>query len=403
MVARSASFGGSPSPKDWMGALSQQLDATTNSKLTHGNSFQLMVDGEQALPQVLGGLDSAKKSICYETYNFLPGDKVASQVADHLIAAQQRGVQVRVVVDAFGARELPLHQNATIQKMIAAGVQVQSYNPIDSISDVIPNRNHRKDIVIDGQTAMIGGMNTAEQWMGGPDVKGRWHDLFSKVQGPAVQQIANGFADSWKASGGAAFDPASLGGPGKSAPGNVPMRVITHVPGKDENIHAAYLAMIDHAQGSINVENSFPIEQDVEDALIGAAQRGVNVRYVVGSDQGVLGDVNRDRFQRMLDAGVHLYVYPTRVHTKALSVDGQVCTIGSSNVDAVSLQRNREIVNLIQDPATTQRFDQQVFDRDVIGDPQGAKTLELPQQLHDSAWTKLKDGILGTIWPASLQ
>ena len=403
-TATSASFGGTPAPApNWMQSLSNQLDATTHSKVTQGNSMQLLVDGEQALPQVLAGLDSAKKSICYETYNFLPGDPVAEQVADKLIAAQKRGVQVRVVVDAVGAREFPLHSNKTVQRLIAAGVQVKSYNPIDSISDADPNRDHRKDIVIDGSTAFIGGMNTSAQWMGGPEVKGRWHDLFSKVQGPATQQIANAFASSWTASGGSPFDVASLGAPSQKPAGDVPMRIITHVPGKDQNIRAAYLGLIDHATKSINVENSFPMEDDVMDALCGAAQRGVNVRYIVGSDQGLLGDANRTRFQTLLDAGVHVYVYPTRVHTKSMSVDGKVCTIGSSNLDTIALSHNREIINLIQDPKTTAQFDQAVFDRDVVGDPQGAKTLELPKQLHDSVWTRLADGILNAVWPASLQ
>jgi cardiolipin synthase len=402
-TAQSTSFGGTPRPQNWMQTLSNQLDATTGSKVTQGNSMQLLVDGEQALPQVLAGLDSAKKSICYETYNFLPGDPVAEQVAQHLIDAQKRGVQVRVVVDAVGARELPFHSNPTVQKLIAGGVQVKSYNPIDSISDLDPNRDHRKDVVIDGQTAFIGGMNTSAQWMGGPDVKGRWHDLFSKVQGPATQQIANAFATSWTASGGTPFDVSSLGAPATKPAGDVPMRIITHVPGQDQNIRSAYLGLIDHAQKSINVENSFPMEDDVMDSLCSAARRGVNVRYVVGSDQGLLGDANRTRFQTLLDAGVHVYVYPTRVHTKAMSVDGQVCTIGSSNLDTIALSHNREIINLIQDPKTTAQFDQAVFEKDVVGDPKGQKTLELPRQLHDSIWTRLKDGILNAIWPASLQ
>ena len=404
-VKQSASFGGTPVKQDWMASLSSQLDQTTNSKVTQGNSFQLYVDGENTLPHILDGIDSAKRSICYETYNFLPGDKVAEQVADHLIAAKQRGVDVRVNVDAFGSREFPLHDNPTVKRLQAAGVQVQSYNPLDSIKDADPNRDHRKTVLIDGQTAFIGGMNTSEPWMGGPNTPGRWHDIFSKVQGPAVQNIANAFESSWEASGGKPFDVSSLkgGDPVPDKPGTVPMRVITHVPGKDENIRSAYLAMIDHAQTSINVENSFPLENDVRDALVAAAKRGVDVRYVVGSDQGLLGDANRNNFQQLLDAGVHIYVYPTRVHTKSISVDGQVATIGSSNLDGIALSHNREIIDMIQDPATVKSFDQQLFDKDVVGDSQGRKTLELPKQLHDSVWKKLADGVLGTVWPNSLQ
>ena len=100
---------------------------------------------------------------------------------------------------------------------------------------------------------------------------------------------------------------------------------------------------------------------------------------------------------------MHIYVYPTKVHTKALSVDGQVCTFGSSNVDEVSLQRNREIVALVQDPKFTGELDARLFDRDVVGDPQGQPTHELPKKLGLPLLERWRDAVLTGIWPKSLQ
>ena len=171
----------------------------------------------------------------------------------------------------------------------------------------------------------------------------------------------------------------------------------------DENIRATYLALIDRAQKSINVENSFPMEDDVVDALAAAAQRGVDVHYVTGAHEGILGFEAQTRFHRLLDAGVHVYVYPGKVHTKAVSVDGAVATVGSSNLDSMSLARNREVIAVFEDAAQAQRIDAAVFDKDIVGDSTGKKTLELPKKLSATVWTKLGEAVLGGVWPASLQ
>lgn len=400
-VQRSASFGGTPVKVDAAARTSAELDRVTGTKLIPGNSVQFLVDGENAFPEIVKGLDGASKSICYETYNLLPNDPVSSQLVDHLIAAKARGVDVKVQLDAFGAREFPLVGNALVDRLKKSGVEVQFFNPIDGIGDLNPKRDHRKTIVIDGSSAFVGGMNSAEQWMGGPEVKGRWHDVFAKLQGPAVQEVAKSFVQSWTASGGKAFGVGGAGAPATA--GKVPMRIISHVPGKDRNIEAAYLALIDNAQQSINVENTFPLDEAIKDALISAAQRGVRVRYIIGTGQGILGEATEGRLQELLDAGVEVYAYPDRVHTKALSVDGRFATVGSSNLDAISMDHNREIISLIEDPATVQQLDQALFDRDLVADSQGRKTVRLPSKLSEPLWDRLKDGFIRGVWPGGLQ
>lgn len=379
--------------------LSNALDAATGTTATQGNQLQTSIDGEHALPAILAGIDSAQKSVTYESYQFVGGDPVTNEVADHLIAAHNRGVDVRLVVDAFGSRVLPLHDNATVNRLRAAGIPVQVYDPLDGPDDLAFHRDHRKTIVIDGQKAFVGGMNTGSEYMGTPDVPKRFHDLMMQIQGPAVSQIAVGFADSWKAAGGG--DLPAFETPPAAAPiaGGLPTRIIEHVPGGPENIDGGYLALINNAQSRINVENSYPMRSDLVDALCAAAKRGVDVRYIVGSNEGLLGDAARANYQKLLDAGVHIYAYPDRIHTKSISVDGAVCSVGSCNVDDVALSRNREVVAMVEDPAFTQQYDANLFDRDVLGDPQGRKTVELPRKLDDSLWQKILDGTLNDLWP----
>src|SRR6185437_10207147 len=130
------------------------------STLTEGNRVGLYVDGQNALPQILSSIDSAKTSICYETYEFDKSGTTVDQVVNHLIAAKQRGVDVRVSADAIGGRDFLVSKNPELARLKAAGIPVQLYNPVNSLQDLDVHRDHRKSIVVDGQTAWVLGMNT---------------------------------------------------------------------------------------------------------------------------------------------------------------------------------------------------------------------------------------------------
>jgi cardiolipin synthase A/B len=402
-VDQSKSFGGTPGSADPYEKLSKKLDRVTGTQPSVGNKIELLVDGPAALPRILDGIDQAKKSVCYETFE-LHDDEVGNEVADHLIAAHERGVNVRVLADAVGSRHLPMVANKTIERLRAAGVDVRIYNPIDSVNDLVDfSRDHRKSVILDGSAAFIGGMNTGDEYMGSPDeVKGWRHDLFSRFEGPAVKDAAKDFADSWAAAGGAAIPESELQGDNAPRSDGVKMRVVAHVPDNDADIRAAYLSMIDAAQDHVNVENSFPMTPDLVDALCAAAQRGVKVNYIVGSNEKLLGMVAKKNYGRMLDAGVGIYIYPTPIHSKAVSVDGKMASIGSSNVDNVALDRNREIVALVEDPAWVADFEKRVFDADVVGRPDGSKTRKLAH-VEGSAIERLGDGLLAAVWPDTFE
>ncbi len=404
-VERSASFGGTPgAPADPNLVLSAKLDKLTGTKPSEGNDIDLLVDGEQARPKIFAAIDNAKRSICYETFEF-HDDELGNEMADKLIAASQRGVKVRVLADAFGSREMPLLHNKVIARMREAGVDIRIYNPLDEISDITDiSRNHRKSITVDGSLAFVGGMNTGDEYMGDrEDVKEGWrHDLFTQFQGPAVKDAAKNFADSWAASGGRAIPDEDLMGDKAPREDGVKMRVVAHVPKEGEIIRAAYLAMIDSAKDHINVENSFPMTYDLVDALAAAAERGVRVRYFVGSDEGLLGIAAKKNYKRLLDAGVEIHVYPTKIHSKALSVDGRMASVGSSNVDNVALQRNREIVAIVEDPKWVADFETRVFDKDLEGPGGDLKTRQL-KNIEGSRLERLRDGAIAAVWPDTIE
>ncbi|HVE87305.1 MAG TPA: phospholipase D-like domain-containing protein [Myxococcales bacterium] len=403
-IARSSSFGGKPGADDWSKRMDGLLDRLTGTRATDGNKITPLVDGDAAFPEVLKTIDGAKRTLYYETFEFHgDNEQVSREVVDHLIAAKQRGVTVRVATDAFGSGEIPFKHNAALDRLRKAGIEVTSYNPIDSVQDLDIHRDHRKVIVADNQTAFVGGMNTGDAYMG-KDTPWRLHDVFARVQGPAVKDVVSAFYDSWAKSGGSKVpDAEKVVPPAPESPDGVRARIVTHAPHEDQNIRAAYLAMFDNAKERINVENTFPMSGDLVDSLVAAAQRGVEVRYVVDPSTGLKADIVHNNFQRMLDAGVHIYVYPGPIHTKAISVDGKLASVGSSNVDNMALYRDREIVAMVEDPDFVKRFDAQLFDRDVVGKADGQKTMELPKKLDTPFWTRLRQWAVAFVTPDSYE
>jgi cardiolipin synthase len=191
--------------------------------------------------------------------------------------------------------------------------------------------------------------------------------------------------------------------PAPQDPDGVRARIVTHAQDEDRNIRAAYLAMFNGARERINVENTFPMAADLVDSLCAAAERGVEVRYIVDPSTGFKADIVKNNFQRLLDAGVDIYVYPGHIHTKAISVDGKIASVGSSNVDNMALHRDREIVAIVEDPDFVKRFDAQLFDRDVVGKADGQKTVKLPRKLETPFWERLRQWAVATVVPDSYE
>lgn len=402
----SASHGGRPEAAQGVNAaVNAKLDALTGSKAVEGNKLELFVDGDQALPEILKQIDGAKKSIQYETYKFAPGDAVSERVAERLIAAKQRGVDVKLLVDGIGSREW-ITSNKTLNKLRDAGVDVKVFNPVSPSNALnLTNRNHRKSIVVDqsvmdGGLAFVGGMNTGDRYMGDKTVKGRYHDVVMKMEGPAVADVNANFWETWRAAGGDV--PAwALENPGKpaldKADGGRRVRVIAHEGAGDNRIMRAYTTLINDAKSHINIENGFPMSDEVVGALVSAAQRGVKVRYIVGSDFGMLGQLAAKNYARLLDAGVEIYEYPTAVHMKSMSIDGRVATVGSANMDNMALQQNREIIAVMDDPAWVKDYEAKIFDTDRRGSAWAGETRRITGK--PSLISRLKTKVLDWVVP----
>jgi cardiolipin synthase len=368
-------------PGDW-DAYNSYLDQVTGTKLEPGNQVTLLDNGQAAFPAMFDALDHATSSINVETFEF-HDDATGHEYAQHLIDAAKRGVAVNVLMDAHGSDR---YGGATMAALLRAnGVNVIDSPPAPLLSKV----DHRKSLVVDGSVGFTGGMNI------GDDYRNNWHDMHSKIEGPAVADLQSAFLARWKDAGGAAPAGVDYFPPIQPA-GDQAVRIVPHVGGQDENIRMAYLRAIDTAQSSIMIEDPYFVDSEVLDHLAKAARRGVDVKCVwpADNDVSIEQDEEHASLPALIAAGVKCYEYNGRpmAHEKVGAIDGKLATIGSSNLDMRSLRNNDELNAIVMDPKFAGDI-QAAIESDIakstaitdaskLGDPWTRKLAALPLRLQ---------------------
>lgn len=353
--------------------LESQLDTETGSKARPSNKVDVLYDGVASFAERSRLIASAKSSIHLQTFIFTD-DETGRALADQLIAKAKEGVEVRVIVDGLGSNRSGA---AFFDRMRAASVTILSWETgLDLLQ--INNRWHEKHLIVDGRVAITGGMNIADEYaLGGSgrlvfsrgaEAQSPWRDVDVRIEGPSVFDAQQAFMRNWKALGGpiprhklATYFPKPT-----ITPDGVEVRVVQQHPtgpAKDEHIHTLYLHSIHAAKRSITIENAYFVPpSEIRDALIEAAQRGVQVRVLTNSkessDMGFVSDAARYFYGELLDAGVKIYEQRGgTLHSKTASFDGQFSIIGSFNLNGRSSGLDTEAVVAIRDEATARSLD----------------------------------------------
>jgi cardiolipin synthase len=275
---------------------------------------QVYRDGHEALAVLEQLIDSAQCRIDVIMYVWEEDEEVGFGIARRLAAAAAAKRRVRVLVDG-GAN------------LIFAPTP-SSESPFD----------HRKLVLIDGQCAWAGGRNFTH-----PAFFVR-HDFSLTMQGPLVAQWQTMFENYWRDQGGkpACIQANPTGMP--DLPANAAARLVASGP-TEHSLRTALYHAIDRARGSIYLENPYLTDNGVIVKLARARRRGVDVRilFTIQSDSASINHTNKVTANRFLAAGVRVYLYPGRVHTKAALIDGTWAYMGSGNFDLLSLHRNHEL------------------------------------------------------------
>ncbi|MBO9353832.1 cardiolipin synthase ClsB [Bordetella petrii] len=320
----------------------------------HGNTVRLLENGEEFFPRVFEALRAARREILLETF-ILFDDEVGRELRQVLIDAARRGVEIDLTVDGYGSDCL---DHTFIDGLTEAGVRFHVFDPRPRVLGFRVNalrRMHRKVVVVDGETAFVGGINYSADHLAafGPEAK---QDYAAELRGPVVEDIhrfayeavRGGRRRRWPRRRGAAQGPKGEG---------AALFVTRDNDRHSTDIERYYRAGFRTAQHDIIVANAyfFPGYRLLRD-LRHAARRGVRVRLILQGepDMPIAKLAARTLYDYLLSGGVMIYEYCERpLHGKVACVDDEWATIGSSNLDPLSLALNLEANVVVRDRAFT--------------------------------------------------
>jgi cardiolipin synthase len=306
---------------------------------TGGNEVELLIDGARAYPAMEQAIGSAGESINALFYIWHT-DATGLRLRDMLVEKAKAGVQVRVLVDAFGSDKFDREFEAPL---IEAGAKIAQFfpSPFDALGAPRFNfRNHRKILVVDNRVAFTGGMNIGNEYAH------EWRDLMVQLRGPVVQSLQYVFLDDWYFATGESVDdqPTQVG---SAAVGDTDAAVVASGPDSEHWIHDAYFTAVSRAERRIWIATPYFIPTAaLMTALRTAAGRGVEVGLIVPefTDVWLVKWAARSYYKDLLDAGVSVYEYQGRMlHAKALLVDDEHISVGTANLDTRSFRLSFEV------------------------------------------------------------
>lgn len=324
-----------------MARLGQQV---TGRPLLAGNRIEPLVDGDQAFPRMLAAIEQSRESLTLLTYIF-DHDPVGIAFRDALVAAQRRGVAVRVLIDAVGSR---YGRPSMVAELRRLGVPVAAFLPtrLSRLVRYANLRNHRKILVADGRIGFTGGMNIREGHILARRPRHPVRCLQFQVEGPVVADLQRTFAMDW------AFTTREilLGEtwfPELGTPGDVIARGVPDGPDADiDNILQVLLGALMTARERVALVTPYFLPDDaLLRALQATAMRGVRVDILLPrrSNIRVMDWAVMPQLPGLLRRGCRVHLTPPPFdHTKLLVVDGSWSLIGSTNWDARSLRLNFE-------------------------------------------------------------
>ncbi|MHC3941474.1 putative cardiolipin synthase YwiE [Paenochrobactrum sp. BZR 201-1] len=324
-------------------------DAVSKYDFTSSNEITMLESGDLAYSAMLEAIDKAENSVLLETYIF-DRDPIGIRFVESLSAAVKRGVEVRVLVDAVGAR-YSMPSIVSLLKEHNVPAEVFNGNIIIGLKLPYANlRTHRKILVVDGAVAFTGGMNIRAGFMSEYSGDNAAHDTHFRVEGPAVADIFHIASEDWRFASGELLQSEQwkIAPPKRPAGEETLVRVVATGPDKNiETNHRMMMGAFSVAQDHILIMSPYLLpDRELISALVTAARRGVGVDIIVpGVNNLKLVDrAMRAQFDQLLKDGCKIWRATGAFnHSKLMTIDGVWSYVGSSNIDPRSLRLNFEI------------------------------------------------------------
>ena len=328
-----------------------------------GNRLTLLQNGEQFFPSLCADIASAQFSVALETYIFA-ADKIGRQVSLALQDAALRGVSVRLMLDGYGSAELPAEW---VDDLRVAGVEVLWFRKEISPFTLRPNRMrrlrrlHRKLAVIDNTIAYVGGINIIDDVPVEADFTAPRLDYTVRVQGTMARVIQAPMLHLWSVVSWALLQRRSRLARKEAA--RLPRTPELNLLLRDNlrhrrDIELAYLSAVAKAQHEIVIANAYFLPGRIfRRALLQARRRGVKVVLLLQGrvEYRIQHFATRALYGKLLEGGIEIHEYQaSHMHAKVAVIDGVWATVGSSNIDPLSLLLAREANLLVRDSTFAQ-------------------------------------------------
>lgn len=323
--------------------LQKSLEGVVGWPFTRSSDPLLLVNGKSTFDEMLRSISQATTEILLQSY-IIRDDAIGARISQALLERAHHGVSVYVLCDAIGSLHL---SQSFVDKLTAGGVHWAEFRSTGGRASrlQVNFRNHRKLLIIDGREAFVGGLNIGDEYCGNDPEYGAWRDTHVRFSGAAVYGFQLTFLNDWYWSTGS--PPQLVWQPLNSSMGDCAILPIPTGPADAMDSGALiFQSLFEAAETRLWLATPYFIpDQSLSNSLILAALRGVDVRVLVpaNSDNRIIGLASRAYFEKLLDAGVKIYLYaPGFMHQKVLLIDDDMSYIGSSNLDPRSLRLNFE-------------------------------------------------------------
>ena len=336
----------------------------SSSMLTAGNEVEILQDAREKYPRLLADVEQARHSIHME-YFIWQVDEFTEKVKDLLIRKAQAGVEVRILYDAVGSFPTFPLQRRYLRELREGGVEIYSY--LDFLSPLtvhtVSYRNHRKIAIIDGKIGYLGGMNMGQEQLDGGKHFDSWRDTHLRLAGEAALVLQAIFVTSWfnttreKLADECYFPPPETGNR------FLPVQIITAGPDSQwAAIRQLYFLMIMAAEKHVYIQSPFFIpDESIAEALKAAALSGVEIKMMFaprGTTYRTPYWAANTYFADMARAGIRIFLYQKGYfHPKTISIDTNVCSIGTANMDIRSFSLDYEVNAVIYDSQVAQELE----------------------------------------------
>lgn len=317
---------------------------------TVGNEVQTYINGEDKFRELFNDIREAKSFIHIQYYIFRYDD-LGKALIRELKEKIKDGVEVRLLIDGMGSKRIT---KKIINEIESYGIKVAIFFPgiLPHINIRINYRNHRKIVVIDGKIGYVGGFNIGNEYVNRGKKFKFWRDTHIRVKGEAVNELNKRFILDWDYAADENIGNMSMYFPKQKEYGKIGIQIVSSGPDHmEEYIKNSYMKIINNAKNYVYIQTPYLVpDSPMLEAIKISALSGVDVRIIVPGepDHFFMEWMLSANIGLLIEYGVKIYRYGKGfIHSKTIIADGEVCSIGTANLDIRSFKLNFEVNALI--------------------------------------------------------